>query len=185
MSPNLIKTEELDTAAKQLMWRRPATLPGRPQTSGIAERAVRQVSNGTRTLLRSSGWPGRWWSRAAINYCIVHNANGHSGSNFVDSTIGPVGGRAVKSLSSCARRLRWMPGFGFGRVGWSNFDHPENPDPCLDPCPRLLRRSQALWSGYSWVHGEAVVVPMWSLPWTTQRWRPGVAPTVWHRAWSR
>ena len=48
---------ELIKAAKKLGWRHPTALPGRPQTNGIAERAVKQVLNGTRTVLKSSGLP--------------------------------------------------------------------------------------------------------------------------------
>ena len=41
----------LNAAAKRLGWRHPTAFPGRPQTNGIAERAVKQVLNGIRTVL--------------------------------------------------------------------------------------------------------------------------------------
>ncbi len=70
--------EELTKAAKQLGWRHPTALPGRPQTNGIAERAVKQVLNGTRAVLKASGLPGKWWSRAARHFCMMQNVCGNS-----------------------------------------------------------------------------------------------------------
>ena len=45
-----------------------------PKTNGIAERAVRTVLEGTRSLLFHSGFDKRWWSRAMRHFCLMYNA---------------------------------------------------------------------------------------------------------------
>ena len=66
--------DEIAIAIKDLGWRHHAATPGRPQTNGRAERTVRSVLEGTRTLLEQSGLPARWWSRAARSFCTSYNA---------------------------------------------------------------------------------------------------------------
>ena len=56
---------ELMAAAKRLRWRHATSTPGRPETNGAAERAVRAVLEGARSLLAASGLPHRWWNHAA------------------------------------------------------------------------------------------------------------------------
>ena len=64
---------ELKLAAKSLGWRHATSTPGRPQSNGVAERAVRTVLEGARAILDASGLPSRWWSRAVRHYCMMHN----------------------------------------------------------------------------------------------------------------
>ena len=67
--------EELNIAADELGWRHHTSTPGRPQTNGRAERSVRTVLEGTRTLLEQSKMPLKWWSRAARTFCLYYNSS--------------------------------------------------------------------------------------------------------------
>ena len=49
------------------------SLPGRPQSNGVAERAVRKVLEGVRSLLDASGLPLAFWAYAALHFCHSHN----------------------------------------------------------------------------------------------------------------
>ena len=49
--------------------------PNRPETNGVAERAVRRVCEGTRAVLLQSGLPHRWWAEAAKCYCVLRNVS--------------------------------------------------------------------------------------------------------------
>ena len=45
--------------------------PYRPETNGIAERAVRRVKEGTSASLVQSGLPEDWWGEAMYFYCLL------------------------------------------------------------------------------------------------------------------
>ncbi len=64
---------ELLAAAKECLVPHTTSTPGRPQTNGIAENAVKTVLQGTRTALTASGMPEEWWPYAAAHYCFAHN----------------------------------------------------------------------------------------------------------------
>jgi len=49
--------------------------PQRPQTNGVAERAVRTVLEGTRAILLASGLPHRWWVDATRCFCFLRNVS--------------------------------------------------------------------------------------------------------------
>ena len=57
-SPELVK------AARELGVAHGVAVPHRPQTNGVAERAVRAVVEGTRTLLEQAGFAHRFWPYA-------------------------------------------------------------------------------------------------------------------------
>ena len=54
-------------------WQHPTSTPGRPETNGVAERAVRTVVEGARTALEHAGLPPRWWCSAGRHFCMASN----------------------------------------------------------------------------------------------------------------
>ena len=68
-------SREIASAARKLGWRHDVSTPNRPQTNGVAERAVKRVIEGTRSVLLASGLPHRFWSDASKCYCQLRNFN--------------------------------------------------------------------------------------------------------------
>jgi len=66
-SPELKKVAEFNG------WKHTTSTPGRPETNGVAERAVRTVIEGTRTALEHAGLPPKWWSYAGRHFCFALN----------------------------------------------------------------------------------------------------------------
>ena len=54
------------------MWAHGTSTPYRPETNGIAERAVRRVKEGTSAALLQSGPPSNWWADAMQAFCFLH-----------------------------------------------------------------------------------------------------------------
>ena len=55
---------ELVKAAKDAKWIHSTSAPERPQKNGVAERAVRSVKAGGRTVLLKAGLPAKFWPKA-------------------------------------------------------------------------------------------------------------------------
>ena len=64
---------ELIAAASRFKVKRDTSTSYRPTANSIAERSIRTVTEGTRTLLEQSGFPVQWWPYAAR--CFRHSMN--------------------------------------------------------------------------------------------------------------
>jgi hypothetical protein len=62
---------EVKGACDLLDWPLQQSTPGRPQSNGVAERALRACLEGTRTVLEQAGLNRKWWSRAARHFTLV------------------------------------------------------------------------------------------------------------------
>ena len=62
---------ELKQVAHVNGWKHSTSTPGRPETNGVAERAVRTVIEGTRTALEQAGMTPRWWRFACKHFCFA------------------------------------------------------------------------------------------------------------------
>ena len=71
---------ELLKAAKQLGWKPGTSTPGRPETNGVGEAAVKRVTHNTTTVLDQAGLSPEWWPFAARHYCFSHNIVGKGAS---------------------------------------------------------------------------------------------------------
>ena len=72
---------ELIRAAKDLAWIHGTATPGRPATNGVAERAVRSVLDGTRTILENAEMPLQYWTLASRHWCFSHNIETRDGDS--------------------------------------------------------------------------------------------------------
>ena len=72
---------ELIRAARDLSWVHGTATPGRPATNGVAERAVRSVLEGTRTVLEQAGLPHKFWPYACRHWCFSHNVQTREGNS--------------------------------------------------------------------------------------------------------
>ena len=66
-------SRELIKAAQDLGIPHGTSTPGRPQTNGVAERAVRSVVEGTRTCLEHAGFPPSFWPLACRHFTFAAN----------------------------------------------------------------------------------------------------------------
>jgi hypothetical protein len=119
---------ELIRAARDLSWVHGTATPGRPATNGVAERAVRSVLEGTRTVLEQAGLPHKFWPYACRHWCFSHNVQTREGNSpwhkrhnkgkfkgkripfgsLVDFLPSPIRGGVPKFAS------RTQPGFSWG-----------------------------------------------------------------------
>ena len=74
--PKVIYTDnslEFGKACEDLSWNHCTSTPHRPETNGIAERAVRRVKEGTSAVLLHSGLNESWWADSMECYTYLRN----------------------------------------------------------------------------------------------------------------
>ena len=64
---------EFGKACEDLSWNHCTSTPHRPETNGIAERAVRRVKEGTSAVLLQSGLNESWWADSMECYTYLRN----------------------------------------------------------------------------------------------------------------
>ena len=64
---------EFGKSCEDLSWNHCTSTPHRPETNGIAERAVRRVKEGTSSVLSQSGLGNEWWAGSMDCYCYLRN----------------------------------------------------------------------------------------------------------------
>ena len=106
------KSRELIAMAESLCIPHGTSTPYRPETNGIAERAVRSVLEGTRTILEAAGFPPAYWPLACQAFCFLTNVvirDGDSswyrrhGHGHFKGALRPVGAWATSALRSLPR----------------------------------------------------------------------------------
>ena len=74
--PKVIYTDnslEFGKSCEDISWNPCASTPHRSQTNGIAERAIRRVTEGTSAVLLQSGLNESWWADSMESYCYLQN----------------------------------------------------------------------------------------------------------------
>ena len=74
--PEVIYTDnslEFGKACEDLSWNHCTSTPHRPETNGIAKRAVRRVKEGTSAVLSQSGLDENWWADSMECYTYLRN----------------------------------------------------------------------------------------------------------------
>ena len=66
-------TMEFGKACEDLSWNHCTSTPHRSETNGIAERAVRRVTEGTSAVLSQSGLDEKWWADSMECYTYLRN----------------------------------------------------------------------------------------------------------------
>ena len=73
-NPKVVDTDnsmEFGKACEDLSWNHRTSAPHRFETTGIAERAVRRVQEGTSAVLLHSGLDEKWWADSMDCHCHV------------------------------------------------------------------------------------------------------------------
>ena len=74
--PKVIYTDnssEFGKACEDLYWTHGTSTPHRSETSGIAERAVHRIKEGTYAVLLQSSLDEKWWADSMECYCYLRN----------------------------------------------------------------------------------------------------------------
>jgi hypothetical protein len=67
---------ELRKACDVLNDSQDTSTPHRPQSSGVAEQAVRRCEEGTSCQIQQSGFMAAWWDWAMLAFCALYNITG-------------------------------------------------------------------------------------------------------------
>ncbi len=73
---------EFKKAMADLGFSHDIAVPHRPQTNGVAERAVRRIKEGTTAVLVQSGFTTEWWPEAMNCYCFLRVIVDNVGNGF-------------------------------------------------------------------------------------------------------
>jgi hypothetical protein len=135
-------SKEFAKALSDLELSHDTSTPHRPQTNGVAERAVRRVKEGTSCTLMQSGYTNEWWPDDMNCYCFLRNvvdilANGSTaykarfGEDFRGPTIPcgaeityhPISDKDKKRCHQMGQKL--LSGIFLGYIqhaggGWAN-----------------------------------------------------------------
>ena len=71
--PKAGSADEFKKALEELGMSHDTSTPHRPQTNGVAERAVRRVKEGSSCALAQSGLDDRWWPWAMKTFCFLRS----------------------------------------------------------------------------------------------------------------
>ena len=103
---------EFGKACEDLSWNHCASTPHRPETNGIAERAVRRVKEGTSAVLLQSGLDETWWAGSVECYCFLRNVQDllYDGQTPYERRFGePLSRPIIPFLSMVLNFIRLLP----------------------------------------------------------------------------
>jgi hypothetical protein len=101
-------SKELKYAVKRLGWNPSKSTPGISQTNSVAERQVRDVQAGTRTLLHQAGLPACFWNYAAPAYCFGTNTKSTNGEPSAYALRFPTEGEWPHEFIPFGARVHFM-----------------------------------------------------------------------------
>ena len=67
---------EFGKACEELTWNHCTSTPHRSETTGVADRAVRRIKEGTSAVLLQSGLDEQWWADSMECYTYLRNVTG-------------------------------------------------------------------------------------------------------------
>ncbi len=101
-------SKEIEYAVKRLGWNPAKSTPGISQTNSVAERQVRDIQAGTRTLLHQAGLPACFWCYAAPAYCFGTNTKSTDGMPSAYALRFPAEGEWMHDFIPFGARVHFM-----------------------------------------------------------------------------
>ena len=111
--PKVIYTDnslEFGKSCEEFSWNHCTSTPHRSETSGIAERAVRRVKEGTSAVLLQSGLDEHWWADSMECENYLRNVQDllSDGKTSYERLLPYFCERPVKNPSICKESLTWI-----------------------------------------------------------------------------